>query len=67
MLAGETLLAERDIASDLGVSRTIVRKAIDGLVKDGLLNRRHGAGTFVSSRNTRERGGVVIIDGEATQ
>jgi GntR family transcriptional regulator len=46
----DALPAERDIAADLGVSRITVRKAIDGLVEDGLLDRRHGAGTFVSSR-----------------
>lgn len=46
----EALPAERDIALDLGVSRITVRKAIDGLVEEGLLDRRHGAGTFVASR-----------------
>jgi len=46
----DALPAERDIAIDFGVSRITVRKAIDGLVKDGLLDRRHGAGTFVASR-----------------
>jgi len=46
----ESLPAERDIAIDFGVSRITVRKAIDGLVEEGLLDRRHGAGTFVASR-----------------
>jgi len=46
----DALPAERDIAIDFGVSRITVRKAIDGLVKDGLLDRRHGAGTFVAAR-----------------
>jgi len=46
----DALPAERDIASDFGVSRITVRKAIDGLVKEGILDRRHGAGTFVASR-----------------
>lgn len=46
----EALPAERDIALDLGVSRITVRKAIEGLVEEGLLDRRHGAGTFVASR-----------------
>lgn len=50
LIADEALPAERDIATDLGVSRITVRKAVDGLVEDGLLNRRHGVGTFVSSR-----------------
>jgi GntR family transcriptional regulator len=32
------------------VSRITVRKAIDGLVNEGLLVRRHGSGTFVRGR-----------------
>lgn len=46
----DVLPAERDIAVDFGVSRITVRKAIEGLVEEGLLDRRHGAGTFVASR-----------------
>ena len=46
----DVLPAERDLAVDFGVSRITVRKAIDGLVEEGLLDRRHGAGTFVASR-----------------
>jgi len=38
---------ERDLATDLGISRITVRKAIDGLVEEGILARRQGAGTFV--------------------
>tara|TARA_B100000749_G_scaffold28599_1_gene20155 strand:+ start:329 stop:1069 length:741 start_codon:yes stop_codon:yes gene_type:complete len=38
---------ERDLAEGFGVSRITVRKAIDGLVSEGLLSRRRGAGTFV--------------------
>ncbi|TPG21621.1 GntR family transcriptional regulator [Sphingomonas koreensis] len=38
---------ERDLSDEFGVSRITVRKAIDGLVADGLLSRRRGAGTFV--------------------
>ncbi|MDI7775175.1 GntR family transcriptional regulator [Asticcacaulis sp. EMRT-3] len=41
---------ERDLADDFDVSRITVRKAIDGLVSEGLLTRRRGAGTFVASR-----------------
>ena len=46
----DALPAERDIASDMDVSRITVRKAIDGLVENGLLSRRQGAGTFVTGR-----------------
>jgi len=44
---GQALPPERDLAEFANVSRVTVRKAVDDLVKDGLLNRRHGSGTFV--------------------
>lgn len=46
----EALPPERELASEFSVSRITVRKALDGLVADGLLTRRQGAGTFVSGR-----------------
>ena len=46
----EALPPERELASEFAVSRITVRKALDGLVADGLLTRRQGAGTFVSGR-----------------
>jgi GntR family transcriptional regulator len=46
----DALPPERDIAEDFQISRITVRKAIDGLVSEGLLVRRQGAGTFVCSR-----------------
>lgn len=46
----EALPPERDIAAEFGMSRITVRKAIKGLVEDGLLISRHGAGTFVGGR-----------------
>lgn len=44
---GAALPAERDLADYANVSRVTVRKAVDDLVRDGLLSRRHGSGTFV--------------------
>ncbi len=46
----DALPPERDLAADYDVSRITVRKALDGLVNEGLLIRRQGAGTFVASR-----------------
>lgn len=48
--ADDALPAERDLAESFGVSRITVRKAIDGLVGEGLLVRQHGSGTFVRPR-----------------
>jgi len=46
----EALPAERQLATDLAVSRITVRKAIDGLVAEGLLVRRPGSGNFINTR-----------------
>jgi len=46
----DALPAERQIAADLSISRITVRKALDGLVEEGLLVRRQGSGNFVASR-----------------
>lgn len=46
----DALPPERDLASNLDVSRITVRKAVDGLVAEGLLVRQQGSGTFVRAR-----------------
>jgi len=51
LLAPEDALpGERELAAAFDVSRVTVRKAIDGLVADGLLVRRHGSGNFIPAR-----------------
>jgi GntR family transcriptional regulator len=50
LVADDALPPERQIAADLAVSRITVRKAIDGLVDEGLLVRRQGSGNFVAAR-----------------
>jgi GntR family transcriptional regulator len=45
---GEAIPSERQLSGELGVSRLTVRAALDDLVREGFLERRHGAGTFVS-------------------
>jgi GntR family transcriptional regulator len=45
---GEAIPSERQLSTDLGVSRLTVRAALDDLVRDGYLIRRRGSGTFVS-------------------
>lgn len=49
LAVGEALPSERDLCESYNLSRVTIRKAIDGLVEDGLLERRQGAGTFVST------------------
>ncbi len=45
---GDAIPSERQLSSDLGVSRLTVRAALDDLVRDGYLIRKRGSGTFVS-------------------
>jgi uncharacterized membrane protein/biotin operon repressor len=45
---GEAIPSERQLSTDLGVSRLTVRAALDDLVREGYLIRRRGSGTFVS-------------------
>jgi len=45
---GDAIPSERQLCTDLGVSRLTVRAALDDLVRDGMLVRKHGSGTFVS-------------------
>ena len=43
----DVLPAERELSEILRVSRTTLRRAIAGLIEEGVLFQRHGAGTFV--------------------
>ncbi|MGC0053806.1 FadR/GntR family transcriptional regulator [Brucella pituitosa] len=45
---GDKLPTEMELASTYGVSRPIVREAINSLKRDGLVMTRHGVGAFVS-------------------
>jgi GntR family transcriptional regulator len=45
---GEAIPSERRLSQELGVSRLTLRAALDDLVREGYLVRRHGSGTFVS-------------------
>ena len=50
---GDALPSERDIATKADISRVTVRKAVQDLVKGGILVQRHGSGTFVAPRMER--------------
>src|SRR5262245_60086653 len=55
-LAPDTAIpSERELMATYDVSRATVRKAIDGLVTDGLLQRVHGRGTFVARPRLESR------------
>ncbi len=48
LTVGQAIPAERRLCELLGVSRLTVRAALDELVAEGYLTRRHGSGTYVS-------------------
>jgi GntR family transcriptional regulator len=50
---GDALPSERDLATKVDVSRVTVRKAVQHLVRDGILVQRHGSGTFVAPHQSR--------------
>src|SRR5438067_11758794 len=45
---GEQLPAEPQLATELGISRGTLRESVRMLISNGLLDRRHGVGTFVA-------------------
>jgi len=51
---GEALPSEHALARELGVSQGTIRKVLDGLTLEKLLERRQGKGTFIAE-NTQER------------
>lgn len=50
---GDALPSERDLALKVAVSRVTVRKAVQHLVREGVLVQRHGSGTFVAPQANR--------------
>lgn len=48
--AGEALPSERDLSTVTSLSRVTVRRAVETLLREGVLSRRHGSGTFVARR-----------------
>lgn len=47
LVAGEALPGERELAAQLGVSRGVVREALQRLSQAGLIDIRHGGATRI--------------------
>jgi len=52
--------SEREFSEDLGVSRMTVRRALTELVNEGLLERRHGSGTYVAKPKVTYESGELV-------
>lgn len=50
---GDLLPSERSISTDLGVSRSVVREALNRLASLGLVASKHGSGTRVEAPNSK--------------
>jgi GntR family transcriptional regulator len=50
---GDALPSERDLAARVEMSRVTVRKAVQHLVREGMLVQRHGSGTYVAPQPNR--------------
>ncbi|MCG8684921.1 MAG: GntR family transcriptional regulator, partial [Desulfobacterales bacterium] len=58
---GQKLPTEFELMEELSVSRTTVRQAIGGLEEDGVVERRHGSGTYYKApaSGTTDAGGLI--------
>jgi DNA-binding FadR family transcriptional regulator len=55
LAVGAKLPTEAAIMDEFGVSRTVVREALSKLQASGVVQTRHGVGTFVGGRGRGER------------
>src|SRR3984957_5103309 len=56
--AGSPLPSQQQLAAEFGVSVMTLRQALQLLADDGLIQTRHGAGTFVAARYAYDLGGL---------
>lgn len=54
--AGHPLPAQRDLAAEFGVSVMTLRQALQLLADDGLIDTRHGSGSYVAQRYAYDLG-----------
>lgn len=54
--AGSPLPAQRELAGEFGVSLMTLRQAVALLIDDGLVDTRHGSGTYVAARYAYDLG-----------
>ncbi len=57
---GDKFASQNVLARQFGISPTTVREAVSALVQEGILERRHGSGTFVAEPRGELVVGVLI-------
>jgi len=60
---GELIPSEAELAKEFGVSRITVKRAVNRLAEDGLVDRARGRGTTVSARPMRSAPVTASIEG----
>lgn len=60
--AGDRLPGLREVADQLGVNHNTLRAAVAKLEADGLLETRHGSGTFVAAGATTQLRQAALLD-----
>ncbi len=58
--SGDRIQSEREMSLELGVNRMTVRRAFNVLVERGLIDRRHGGGTYVTSPRIERKAGELF-------
>lgn len=58
--SGDRIQSEREMSQELGVNRMTVRRAFNVLVERGLIDRRHGGGTYVTSPRIERLAGELF-------
>ncbi|MEC5319781.1 GntR family transcriptional regulator [Brenneria populi subsp. brevivirga] len=53
---GEALPSEKRLVVEFSVSRVTIRRAIAQLIEEGLLQRRHGSGTYILRKDVQHEG-----------
>lgn len=65
---GDALVAERDLAKVMQISRSTVRQTLDEMEREGIIHRVQGKGTFVADRPSPELASrsaavaIVVLD-----
>ncbi|MBN1820148.1 MAG: GntR family transcriptional regulator [Prolixibacteraceae bacterium] len=58
---GDILPSENELCSSFSITRTTVRKALEELIKEGFIEKKHGKGSFVKER--RQSLGLLNVKG----